>query len=100
MDADGDFCITANDVLVIVNHLNLLSSLGTSGEGEAPAALLGQAAGGEDLKTVAETPFDLASASLPSPLPNAGAVNFSRCCGFGCCAFDGGLVFGVGCVTS
>jgi len=27
-------------------------------------------------------------------------ANFSRCCGFGCCAFECGFVFGVGCVTA
>jgi hypothetical protein len=29
-----------------------------------------------------------------------GPVNFSKCCRFGCCAFDSGLMFGVGCVTA
>jgi hypothetical protein len=30
----------------------------------------------------------------------AGPVNFSRCCRFGSCAFDSGLMLGVGCVTA
>jgi hypothetical protein len=70
MDTNGDLYISPIDALRVINHLNLS---GTSGEGEAPAALLGQAAGGDDLKSVAETPLDLASASLPSPLPDAAA---------------------------
>jgi regulator of protease activity HflC (stomatin/prohibitin superfamily) len=32
--------------------------------------------------------------------PKTGPVNFSKCCRFGCCAFDSGLMFGVGCVTA
>jgi hypothetical protein len=40
---------------------------------------------------------------LHDPTPThllTGPVNFSRCCRFGSCAFDSGLMLGVGCVTA